>query len=464
MSFEGLSFEFPNLPAWVTIVSVVCLLLIAALLSAVETSITSASRPRLIEMERRGSRRAGLVNRLREQQDKFISAVLLGNNLVNILGSALTTSALIALFGDAGVIYATIIMTVLVVVFGEVMPKLWAFAHADRVALILAPFARGMIAVLSPLAAATGGAARGMLKLLGVRVRAGEAAEAAAEELRGAIELHGATHRDATVRKERQMLRSVLDLADVAVSDIMVHRRLVVAIDADQKPETILEQALSRPAHAHPAVARHVGQRRGRAARQGAAVGAARQRRRSFDDRHRADRHAPVVHPGFDEPARPARGVPPAARAFRARRRRIRRPDGRRHARGHPRGDRRRHRREARVPRAWRAPAIRRQFRRRRQRDDPRSQPPVRLATPRRGCRHDRGTRPLRGPAASRKSARRSSFTASGSRYCGAKETRSPRCASASLRMRQRKSTPLPPMRRVRRPQPPPDAALANRA
>jgi len=244
---EGLSFELPNLPAWVTVVAVILLLLIAALLSAVETSITSASRPRLIEMERRGSRRAGLVNRLREQQDKFISAVLLGNNLVNILGSALTTSALIALFGDAGVIYATIIMTVLVVVFGEVMPKLWAFAHADRVALILAPFARGMIAVLSPIAAATGGAARGMLKLLGVRVRAGETAEAAAEELRGAIELHGAMHRDATVRKERQMLRSVLDLADVAVSDIMVHRRLVVAIDADQKPETILEQALSSP-------------------------------------------------------------------------------------------------------------------------------------------------------------------------------------------------------------------------
>jgi Mg2+/Co2+ transporter CorB len=199
-------------------------------------------------MERRGSRRAGIVNRLRVQRDQFISAVLLGNNLVNILGSALTTSALIALFGDAGVLYATAIMTVLVVVFGEVMPKLWAFAHADRVALILAPFARGMVAVLSPLARATGGAARGMLRLLGVRVRApDEEAEAAVEELRGAIELHGTAQRDPSVRKERQMLRSVLDLADVAVADIMVHRRLVVAIDADQKPEAILEQALSSP-------------------------------------------------------------------------------------------------------------------------------------------------------------------------------------------------------------------------
>jgi Mg2+/Co2+ transporter CorB len=243
-----LEFDLPHLPDWFTIVAVLALLLIAALLSAVETSITSASRARLAEMERRGSRRAALVNKLRDQRDKFISAVLLGNNLVNILGSALTTSALIALFGDAGVIYATIIMTVLVVVFGEVMPKLWAFAHADRVALILAPVARGLVALLSPFATATGGVAKCMLRLLGVRVRAGEEAEAAAEELRGAIELHGeAAKRDATVRKERQMLRSILDLADVGVSDIMVHRRQVVAIDADQKPEAILEQALSSP-------------------------------------------------------------------------------------------------------------------------------------------------------------------------------------------------------------------------
>jgi Mg2+/Co2+ transporter CorB len=249
MNFADLQMpEMPDLPGWLVVVAVVILLLVAALLSAVETSITSASRPRLAEMERLGSKRAGLVNRLRDQRDQFISAVLLGNNLVNILGSALTTSALIALFGDAGVLYATVIMTILVVVFGEVMPKMWALANADRVALTLAPFARAMMAFLSPLATATRVAAKGMLTLLGVRYGA-PTAEAAAEELRGAIELHGAGEAAgaATVRKERQMLRSILDLADVAVSDIMIHRRQVVAIDADQPPAAILEQALSSP-------------------------------------------------------------------------------------------------------------------------------------------------------------------------------------------------------------------------
>jgi Mg2+/Co2+ transporter CorB len=248
MNWEGLlSWELPELPGWFTIAAVLVLLVMAALLSAVETSITSASRPRLAQMERLGSRRAKLVNKLRDQRDQFISAVLLGNNLVNILGSALTTSALIALFGDAGVLYATVVMTVLVVVFGEVMPKMWALGNADRVALSLAPFARAMMAFLSPLATATRVAAKSMLNILGVRYGA-DTPEAAAEELRGAIELHGEGEAgQTTIRKERQMLRSILDLADVAVSDIMVHRRQVVAIDADQPPSAILEQALSSP-------------------------------------------------------------------------------------------------------------------------------------------------------------------------------------------------------------------------
>ena len=231
---------------WLVLAVVLALLMLAALLSAVETSITSASRPRMAALERQGNVRARLVLRMKEQSEQFISAVLLGNNLVNILGSALTTSVLIAFFGDAGVIYATIIMTVLVVVFGEVMPKVWAFNGADRVALGLAPFARAMMSVLSPLATATRWAAMGMLSVLGWRP-SDRPADVAADELKGAIELHGAVQSDAGARKERQMLRSILDLADVSVADILVHRRQVVAIDAGQPVEAIIEQALSSP-------------------------------------------------------------------------------------------------------------------------------------------------------------------------------------------------------------------------
>jgi Mg2+/Co2+ transporter CorB len=238
---------FTTLEIWLGLV-VVGLVVASAFFSGSESAITGASRPRLHALERAGNRRAALVNRIKGAKDQFIAAILIGNNIVNILASALATYLFIAWFGDeAGVVYATVVMTVLVVIFGEVLPKTLALNHADRAALALAPFVRAIMFVLHPAATALRLLTAAFMRTLGIRSRAGEANEAAAEELRGAIELHGATHRDATVRKERQMLRSVLDLADVSVSDIMVHRRLVVAIDADQKPEAILEQALSSP-------------------------------------------------------------------------------------------------------------------------------------------------------------------------------------------------------------------------
>ena len=241
-----MSWDMVEYDDWLILGIVLVLLVVAALLSAVETSITSASRPRMAALERQGNARARLVLRLKEQSEQFIAAVLLGNNLVNILGSALTTSVLIAFFGDAGVIYATVIMTVLVVIFGEVMPKVWAFSGADRVALTLAPFARMMMSVLSPLATATRWAAMGMLRMLGWKP-ADRPAEVAADELKGAIELHADAKSGADAKKERQMLRSILDLADVTVADILVHRRQVVAIDAGQPVEAVIEQALSSP-------------------------------------------------------------------------------------------------------------------------------------------------------------------------------------------------------------------------
>jgi Mg2+/Co2+ transporter CorB len=243
---RGVSWHGVDFGDWLVLGIVLALLVLAALLSAVETSITSASRPRLAALERQGNARAKLVLRLKEQSEQFIAAVLLGNNLVNILGSALTTSVLISFFGDAGVLFATVIMTVLVVVFGEVMPKVWAYSGADRVALALAPFARTMMSVLSPLATATRWAALGMLRMLGWKP-AGRPAEVAADELKGAIELHGTAQPDAGAKKERQMLRSILDLGDVTVADILVHRRQIFALDSGQPVEAIIEQALSSP-------------------------------------------------------------------------------------------------------------------------------------------------------------------------------------------------------------------------
>src|SRR3546814_16482223 len=118
--------------------AIVLLWSFSAFFSGSETALTAASRSRMHTLELHGNRAAARVNRLRAHMERVIGAILLGNNLVNILSSALATSILIALFGEAGVVYATIGMTALVLLFGEVMPKTYAINNADKTALAIA--------------------------------------------------------------------------------------------------------------------------------------------------------------------------------------------------------------------------------------------------------------------------------------------------------------------------------------
>ena len=121
------------------------LLVISAFFSGSETALTAASRARMHALEQDGSARARLVNRLLLSRERLIGAILLSYNLANIAASALATSVLLKLFGDAGVAYATIVMTVLVVVFAEVLPKTYAIVNADRMALAVAPVVRSVV-------------------------------------------------------------------------------------------------------------------------------------------------------------------------------------------------------------------------------------------------------------------------------------------------------------------------------
>jgi Mg2+/Co2+ transporter CorB len=231
-----------DMPLWILASVVVVLLLVAAFFSIAETALISASRPRLYALAKKGHARAALVLKLRERQEQVLSAILLGNNLVNIVASALATGMMIDMFGEAGVAYAAIIMTVLVVVFGEVLPKTLALIRPVRLLLALGPTIRVITALLSPLNRAVQATVRLTLRLFGVH-GVDRGAEVAAEELRGAIEMHSAPN--ASDRSERAMLRSVLDLAKVEVGEIMIHRRDVFSINVDQKSTAILEQALT---------------------------------------------------------------------------------------------------------------------------------------------------------------------------------------------------------------------------
>jgi len=236
-----------DLPLSIAVPLVVLCLLLAAYLSAAETAITGASRPRMHRLAQQGNKRATMVNQLLDRKDETVSAVLLGNNMVNIFSASLTTAVLTALFGAAGILYATLAIGVMIVIFAEVMPKTWALMRADRVALTLAPSILFTVAILGPLARGVAWISRFFLGLMNVRTDRSLDAKEHSDLLRGAIELHGADLTDEDAPAEKAMLRSVLDLGDRTVGDVMTHRGNVALIDADQPVDAIVAQMLAAP-------------------------------------------------------------------------------------------------------------------------------------------------------------------------------------------------------------------------
>src|SRR6478672_2674063 len=218
------------------------LLVLSAFFSGSETALTAASRARMHALEQDGNRRARIVNWLLSIRERLIGAILLGNSLANIAASALATSLFLTLFGERGVAYATIVMTVLVVLFAEVLPKTYAIINADRMALFVAPAVRFIVALLAPITATMQFLVRYTLRLFGVSISDDAEVLSAHEEIRGAIELH---HKEGGVKKlDRDMLGGVLDLRELTVSDIMVHRTNMDAIDADLPSGQIVDAAL----------------------------------------------------------------------------------------------------------------------------------------------------------------------------------------------------------------------------
>ena len=225
------------------IAGIVCLLiLISAFFSGSETALTAASRARMHALEQDGSARARIVSRLMENPESLIGAILLGNNLVNILASALATSVFLGLFGEAGVVYATLLMTALVFVFGEVMPKTFAITNPERASLFVAPAVRVLVALLGPVTNSVQLLVRFFFRLFGPKISESTAVLSAHDELRGAIELH---HMEGgVVKTDRDMLGGVLDLMALEVEDVMIHRTNMQAINADDPPADIVSQVL----------------------------------------------------------------------------------------------------------------------------------------------------------------------------------------------------------------------------
>ena len=226
-----------------TLAAIVALLLLSAFFSGSETALTATSRSRLHQLAEAGDRRARLVVHLFDRREQTIGAILLGNNAVNILASALATSLMIGFFGEPGVAYATVVMTLLVFVFAEVLPKTYAIRHADRTVLDVAPGLRVLTAVLAPVSRVVHALANLILRL--AARPAGTRMPSAADELRAIFDLRA---REGLVRKNyRDMLRSILDLSEVDVGEIMTHRKNMVTVDADLPVDDLIAVVLDSP-------------------------------------------------------------------------------------------------------------------------------------------------------------------------------------------------------------------------
>lgn len=223
-----------------SVIAVFFLIFLSALCAASETAVLASSRVRLHHLAKKNPR-ASIVLTIQAHIGGFIGAVLLLNTWSNTLLTALVTGILTYAFGPAGAVYAAIGMGALITIYAEVLPKMYVYTSPDRIAIAFSPFFKPILTLMMPLTKTIDFIAKLSLRIVGVKI-AHEVTSSSAEELRGAIELHAGSSREAEY--ERAMLRSVLDLTAVEVTEIMRHRKNMFMISIDLPNHEIVEQVL----------------------------------------------------------------------------------------------------------------------------------------------------------------------------------------------------------------------------
>jgi Mg2+/Co2+ transporter CorB len=224
---------------WLAIAIIAVCLLLSFFFSGSETALTASSRAAILRLAEGGNHNAGIVNRLLAARERLIGAILLGNNVVNILASALATSIFLLWFGDVGVLYATAVMTAMIFVFAEVLPKTIAINAPERLSLVIARPISWVVRLLGPVLMAVEALVRSILRLFGIRVGEHQPILSAHEQLRGTVDL---MRREGTVEKlDRDMMEGLLDLGELTVADVMIHRTEMVMVNADDPPGAIVD-------------------------------------------------------------------------------------------------------------------------------------------------------------------------------------------------------------------------------
>jgi Mg2+/Co2+ transporter CorB len=228
---------------WLTVLAVVICILLSAFFSTSETALTASSRAAMMRLEKQGNNDASIVNRLLATRERLLGVLLFGNNLTNVAASTMATGLLLALFGHAGIIYATVGMTLVIFVIAEVLPKTAAFNMPDRMALVVAQPIDRLVRWFSPFLRAVEWLVRVILRGIGLPVGKIQSILTPREELRGHVDL---MHRAGVVEKlDRDMMGGLLDLRELMVSDVMIHRTKMVMLDADEKPRDIIDAVLA---------------------------------------------------------------------------------------------------------------------------------------------------------------------------------------------------------------------------
>src|SRR6056297_2229082 len=231
-----------DLTFWITAGSILCLLVLSGYFSGSETALTAASRGKLRAQAEKGSRGADTALKITEDNERLIGSVLLGNNLVNILAASLATALFTRLFGESGVALATLVMTLLVLIFAEVLPKTYAITNAEVAASRTAPIIVWVVKVFSPVVSAVRWLVRLILRGFGVQTDPDSHILAVRDEIAGALYLGQS---EGVVEKEdRDRILGALDLGERAVEEIMLHRSRIEMINAEADPESILDQCL----------------------------------------------------------------------------------------------------------------------------------------------------------------------------------------------------------------------------
>ena len=227
---------------WITAGAILFLLVLSGFFSGSETALTAASRGKLRAQADKGSRGAERALQITEDNERLIGSVLLGNNLVNILAASLATALFTRVFGESGVALATLVMTLLVLIFAEVLPKTYAITNAEAAASLVSRPIQFVVTVFAPVVSAVRWFVRGVLRVFGVRTDPDSQILAVREEIAGALYLG---HSEGVVEKEdRDRILGALDLGERAVEEIMLHRSNIEMIDADTDPEELLRQCL----------------------------------------------------------------------------------------------------------------------------------------------------------------------------------------------------------------------------